>query len=58
MKRTVNLLGFLACFTLSTGFMFKIMHWPYASILMLIGFALLSFGFLPTFFYGRYRQSA
>ncbi|MFP9115069.1 GldL-related protein [Flavobacterium sp. RHBU_3] len=57
MKRTVNLLGFLASFTLSTGFMFKIMHWPIASILMLIGFALLNFGFLPTFFYQKYKES-
>lgn len=58
MKRTVNLLGFLASFMLSTGILFKIMHWPYAGIIIFSGFLLLNFGFLPTFFYQRYTQSA
>jgi hypothetical protein len=57
MKRTVSVLGFLAFFTLSNGFMFKMMHWPGASIISLIGFLLLSFGFLPAYFYGRYKAA-
>jgi len=57
MKRTVYLLGFISCFTLSTGFMFKIMHWPMASIFMLAGFLLLNFGFLPAYFYQKYRAA-
>lgn len=57
MKRSVNLLGFLATFTLSTGIMFKVMHWPFASIIMFTGFLLLNLGFLPTFFYQRARTA-
>ena len=58
MKRTIYLSGFLACFTLSTGCMFKIMHWPLASMLMLTGFLLLNFGFLPFYFYQKYKSAA
>jgi len=37
--------------------MFKIMHWPMASIFMLAGFLLLNFGFLPAYFYQKYRAA-
>jgi len=50
-------MGFIACFTLSTGFMFKIMHWPMASVLMLAGFLLLNIGFLPAYFYQKYKAA-
>ncbi|EDP96313.1 hypothetical protein U8527_09380 [Kordia algicida OT-1] len=55
MKNAVYLFGFLAFFTLSTGIMFEFFHWPFAAILMLIGFVLLNFGFLPTLFYKLYK---
>lgn len=58
MKRTVSVLGFLAFFSLSNGLMFKMMHWPGANIIMFSGFLLLSFGFLPAYFYGRYKAAA
>ncbi|WP_162845293.1 hypothetical protein [Flavobacterium arcticum] len=58
MKRTVYLLGFITFFTLSTGIMFKIMHWPMASLLMVIGFMLLNFGYLPIYFYQKYKMAA
>ncbi len=57
MKRTVSVLGFIAFFTLSNGLMFKMMHWPGASIMSVTGFLLLSFGFLPAYFYGRYKSA-
>ncbi len=57
MKRTVYLLGFIACFTLSTGILFKMMHWPVASILMVIGIILLNFGYLPIYFYQKYKAA-
>jgi hypothetical protein len=57
MKRAVYLIGFLASFTLSTGFIFKIMHWPGASILMLTGFLMLNIGFLPLYFYDKYKSA-
>ncbi|MBD3863504.1 hypothetical protein [Olleya marilimosa] len=58
MKKSVYVLGFLALFTLSTASLFKIMHWPYAGILIFIGFFLLNFGFLPTLFYKLYKKDA
>ncbi len=57
MNRAVNLFGFLAAFTLSTGFLFKLMHWPFAGIIVFTGFMLLNFGFLPTFFYQRAKTA-
>lgn len=57
MNRAVNVLGFLAAFALSTGIMFKVMHWPFAGIIIFTGFLLLNFGFLPTFFYQRARTA-
>lgn len=57
MKRAVYLIGFLASFLLSTGFMFKIMHWPGASIMMVLGFILLNIGFLPMYFYDKYKSA-
>jgi len=57
MKRTINVLGFLAFFTLSSGFMFKIMHWPGANVLMVLGFLLLNFGYLPVYFFQKYKAA-
>ncbi|QYJ67943.1 hypothetical protein [Flavobacterium litorale] len=58
MKRTVYLLGFITFFTLSTSVLFKIMHWPMAGILLVIGFVLLNFGYLPAYFYQKYKAAA
>ena len=58
MKNAVYLLGFLAFFTLGLGTMFEFFHWPYAGLLMLAGFTLFNFGFLPTFFYKLYKREA
>jgi len=55
MKRSVYILGFLAFFTLSTAFVFEIMRWPFAGILLITGFTLFNFGFLPTLFYKLYK---
>lgn len=41
MKRILFLLGFLSTFLLSFGFLFKLMHWPMATGIILCGFALL-----------------
>ncbi|MEM6721833.1 MAG: hypothetical protein AAF611_21070 [Bacteroidota bacterium] len=54
MKNAVYLVGFLAFFTLSTGIMFEFFQWPFAAILMMLGFVLFNFGFLPTLFYKLY----
>ncbi len=57
MKKSVYVLGFIASFLLSMGILFKLMHWPAASILIFTGFVLLNFGFLPAFFYQKYKHA-
>lgn len=57
MKRTVYLLGFVTSFLLSMGILFKIMHWPLASILLVLGFVFLNLGLLPTYFYHKYKTA-
>lgn len=54
--KTVNLFGFLSSFMLSTGIMFKIMHWPFAGIILFCGFLLLNLGFLPLFFFRKKKN--
>lgn len=57
MKRAVYLTGFLASFIISTGIIFKMMHWPYAGIIMFTGFIALNIGFLPLYFYDKYKAA-
>lgn len=57
MKKVVYLFGFLACFLLSSGLMFKMMHWPTANIQIFIGFLVLNFGLLPVYFYQKFRTA-
>jgi hypothetical protein len=57
MKASMNLFGFLAFFSIFTGILFKIMHWPGASVSLVLGVLLLNVGFLPMFFYDRYKRS-
>ncbi|WP_294822172.1 hypothetical protein [uncultured Flavobacterium sp.] len=57
MKKSVYVFGFLASFVLSTGIMFKVMHWPASGILTFSGFLLLNFGFLPLYFYQKAKSA-
>lgn len=57
MKATMNLFGFLALFCTFTGLLFKMMHWPGAGVSLVVGVLLLNVGFLPMFFYDRYKRS-
>lgn len=50
-------LGFAAAFLISTGILFKNMHWPSASICLITGMFTLNFGFLPLYFYDRYKKA-
>ena len=56
MKKSVYVLGIIALFILSTGLMFKSMHWPFAGIITVVGFVLFNFMFLPTLFYKLYKS--
>jgi hypothetical protein len=56
MTKATCVLGFLTCFLVSTGVMFELFHWPYSGKIMFSGFLLLNFGFLPVFFYQKYKS--
>ncbi len=57
MKKTMYVTGFIATCLTTTGLLFKIQHWQGASVMLVLGIALLNLAFLPMFFYDRYRKS-
>ncbi|MDF1572062.1 MAG: hypothetical protein P1P82_10635 [Bacteroidales bacterium] len=56
MKRTTYLLGLLGSLLTIVGALFKIMHWPGAGIIMVLGFMTVVLGFLPLYFILSYRE--
>ena len=48
--------GFLIGIFTSLGFLAKIMHWPYANILMLSGLTAFIFVYVPLYFFTRFRK--
>ena len=57
MKKTMYVLGYFAAMLFTSGILFKLQHWPGAAIMLVLGTALLNFGFLPMFFYDRYKRA-
>jgi hypothetical protein len=57
MKKSVYVLGFLASFFISSGVIFKFMHWPGASAQIVAGFVFLNLGFLPVYFYQKFKNA-
>ncbi len=58
MKKTMFIFGYIAAILSSTGLLFKLQHWPGAAVLLTLGIVLLNFGFLPLYFYDRYKHIA
>jgi len=56
MKNTMKISGVIAPIIMAFGSLFKIEHWPGASILLVLGFFLLSFVFLPSAIYVSYKE--
>ncbi|MNJ86181.1 hypothetical protein D3C87_36690 [compost metagenome] len=48
--------GFLVGIVTSLGFLFKLMHWPAANILMLTGLVSFTFVYVPLYFFTRVRR--
>jgi hypothetical protein len=48
--------GFVVGIIASLGFLFKLMHWPYANILMLSGLVSFTFVYVPIYFFTRVRR--
>lgn len=57
MKKGMYVIGFIALFLSTTGLLFKLQHWPGASIMLVTGVLLINFGFLPLFFMDRYKKA-
>lgn len=48
--------GFLIAMVAFTGVLFKLMHWPFANIMMLSGIATFVFAYVPIYFITRVRR--
>lgn len=57
MKKTMIVSGAIAVAALLTGSFFKIMHWPGASVLLILGIGLLTFLFLPLMLILKTREA-
>jgi len=49
--------GFLIAIILSAGLIFKIMHWPFANIMMLSSTVVFTFIYVPIYFFTRVRRA-
>jgi hypothetical protein len=56
MKNTMKISGLIAPILLAFGALSRIQHWPWAGILLVLGFFLLSFIFLPSAIYVNYKE--
>lgn len=56
MKKFMYMASFIAAVSLTTGALFKTLHWNGANILMLIGTILFVFALLPLIFYNAYQR--
>jgi hypothetical protein len=54
----LHISGFVGLAFTTVGSLFKIMHWPGASVTLMIGLGTLAFLYVPIYFYKRYQTSA
>jgi hypothetical protein len=57
MKRTMIISAGITAFTFITGALFKIMHWPGASVMILLSIVTLCFVFLPILFLFKTKET-
>lgn len=57
MRIAINILGYIILSALAIGTLFKLMHWPGASIIQVWGMSAFTFFFVPVFFIQRIRES-
>jgi len=55
-KLLAHLSGFLAGFLFAISFLFKIQHWPFAGILMLVASIITGLVFIPAFFINQLKE--
>jgi hypothetical protein len=56
MKKTIYLSSFITVFGFSAGTLFKIMHWPFAGIIILLSSMVLILALLPSLFIHQYKK--
>lgn len=54
----LHISGFVGLAFTTVGTLFKIMHWPGASALLMFGMGVLAFLYVPIYFYRKYQVSA
>jgi hypothetical protein len=57
LKHALHLVSTIAVLLIMTGLLFKVMHWPYATILLFSGCVVFILVVIPTYFYDRYKSS-
>ncbi len=57
-KRLLSFLELITAMLIATGSLFKIMHWPYAGMLIFIGFVCLILMTLPLYFYSKHKDQS
>jgi len=55
-KLLAHLSGFLAGFLFAISFLFKIQHWPFANVLMLVASIITGLVFIPAFFVNQLKE--
>jgi|GEM_PF-193026 len=53
----LHISGFVGLTMTSVGVLFKVMHWPGAAVMLLGGMGVLAFGYVPIYFFKRYKTS-
>jgi hypothetical protein len=56
-EAAMHISGWVGISFTTLGVLFKIMHWPGASVMLLMGMAVLAFIYVPIYFYKQYRTS-
>jgi len=54
----MHISGFLGLTSTAIGVLFKIMHWPGASVTLITGMAVLGLIYMPIYFYKKYKVSS
>jgi hypothetical protein len=57
LKRALHLVSTIAVLLIMIGLLFKVMHWPFATILLFSGCVVFILVVIPTYFYDRYKSS-
>lgn len=57
-ERLMHLSGFVGLSLTTLGVLFKIMHWPGAGMMLVLGMSTLALLYVPVYFYKKYQTSA